>query len=146
MSKPPARTKPAPEPSTQDQVVAKVSGAYAVAVDKASTTTREVISTVEANPLAALLGGLALGAAVGALVPRGDKEKALLAPLGDKLAAAAAAAVAAGREAGSQALGDSGLSVDGLREQVTKLLGQAGQAAGAAGNAAVSAARDSARG
>lgn len=132
-------------PSTQELVTAKVSNAYAVAVDKASATTRDVIAGVEGNPLAALLGGLALGAAAGALLARSDKEKAMLAPLGDKIADAAQAAIAAGREAGTKALDDSGFSSEGLREQVTKLLGQAGSAANVVGTAAFSAARDSAK-
>lgn len=133
-------------PSTQERVADKVGGAYAAAVDKASAATRDVIAGVEGNPLAALLGGLALGAAAGALLARSDKEKAMLAPLGDKLADAAQAAIAAGREAGTKALGDSGLTSEGLREQVTKLLGQAGSAANAVGTAALGAARDSAKG
>lgn len=146
MSKPAGKSFRDEAPSKQELVATKVTGAYSTAVDKASSTTREVLSTVEANPLVALLGGLALGAAAGALLPRGDKEKALLAPLGEKLATAASAAIAAGREAGTQAFQDSGFSADGLREQVTKLVGQAGEAASAVGTAAFAAGRDSVKG
>jgi len=143
MTTKPANDEPDAPASRQDLVRAKVSGAYATAVDKASTTTRDVIAAAEGNPIALLLGGLALGAAAGTLLPRSAKEKALLAPLGEKIAGAAEAALDAGREAGSKALADNDLSTDALREQVSKLVGQATQAAGAVGTAAVEAARKS---
>jgi hypothetical protein len=137
-------TKPhdEPAPTRQEVISAKVTGAYATAVDKASSTTKDVIATVEGNPLVALLGGLALGAAIGSLLPRSDKEKAMLAPLGEKIGEAASAAIAAGRAAGAQAYEDSGFSADVLREQVVKLVGQATDAAGTIGTAAFEAARD----
>ena len=133
------------EPAHTTQVLAKVSDAYAAAVDKASATTRDAIDGLQANPLAALLGGLALGAAAGALLGRSEKEKALLAPLGEKIATAAQAAIAAGREAGQQAIAGGGLTTDALREQVSKLVSQATSAAGAAGTAAFTAASDTVR-
>lgn len=135
-----------PAPSRQDLIGAKVTGAYAVAVDRASSTTKDVIASVEGNPLVALLGGLALGAAIGSLIGRSDKEKAMLAPLGEKIADAASAAIAAGREAGVKAYEDSGFSAEGLREQVAKLVGQATDAAGTVGTAAFEAAREKVQG
>ena len=131
-----------PTPSRQEVISAKVAGAYTAAIDKASTATKDVVASVEGNPLAALLSGLALGAAIGSLLPRSEKEKAMLAPLGEKVADAASAAIVAGREAGTQALEDSGFSAEGLREQVAKLVGQATDAAGAVGTAAFEAARE----
>ena len=79
------------------------------------------------HPLAALLGGIALGAAAGALMPRSDREKALLAPLGDKLAAAASAAIAAGREAGADALRGTALDKDALRNHTQPLASLSGK-------------------
>ncbi|MDO6414760.1 hypothetical protein Q4F19_10255 [Sphingomonas sp. BIUV-7] len=135
--------KPAkPEPARQELATSKVTTAYEAARDKASGAVQSTVSLLESNPLAALLGGIALGAAAGALVPRSDKEKALLAPLGDKLAAAAAAAIAAGREAGAEAIKGTALNKDTLRDQVTSLLGEATKAATAAGTAAFAAGRD----
>lgn len=128
-----------------DSVGAKVQGAYSAALDGASDAVRGAASGIEANPVAALLGGLALGAAAGALIARGEKEKALLAPLGEKLNGAARAALEAGRAAGRDAISDAGLDVDGLREQAAKLFGQARDAATTVGTAAFSAARDDIR-
>lgn len=120
----------------------KVATAYESARDKAASAVQHTVSVLESNPLAALLGGIALGAAAGALIPRGEKEKALLAPLGDKLAAAAAAAIAAGREAGVDALKGGALDKEALREQVSSLFGEATKAASAAGAAALAAGKE----
>ena len=116
--------------------------AYEAALEKTSGAVHGAASVLESNPIAALLGGIALGAAAGALLPRGEREKALLAPLGDKLAAAAAAAIAAGREAGTDALKGTVLDKDALRNQVSSLFGEATKAATAAGTAAFTAGRD----
>jgi hypothetical protein len=133
-------SKPATKSSqTNSGKNAPAPSALSVVADKG----RDFAASLESNPLAALLGGLALGAAAGALLPRSEKEKALLAPLGERLSNAAQAALEAGREAGAQALKDNELSVDGLRDQVSRLLGHAGEAASAAGAAAFSAARES---
>lgn len=127
--KKPAKAEAAAETSVKP-------GKLETARDKAAGAVQDTIALLEANPLAALLGGIALGAAAGALIPRGEKEKALLAPLGDKLAAAATAAIAAGREAGVDALKGSALDKEALREQVSSLFGEATKAASAAGAAA----------
>ena len=90
---------------------------------------------------AALVGGLALGALAGAVLPRSAKEKELLASTGERINAAARAAIDAGREAGSEALTASGFGAEDLKAQASRLLGEAGKAASAAGAAAVEAAR-----
>lgn len=131
-----------PTPTRQEIVTTKVTTAYEAALEKTSGAVQNAASVLESNPIAALLGGIALGAAAGALIPRGDREKALLAPLGDKLAAAAAAAIAAGREAGADALKGTALDKDALRNQVSGLFGEATKAATAAGAAAFTAGRD----
>ena len=99
---------------------------------------------LEANPLAALLGGIAIGAIAGALLPRLEKEKELLAPLGEKIGDAARVALDAGKTAGTGALTDAGLTQDQIRGQVSKLVEQALKAASDAGSAALQAARESA--
>ena len=134
-----------PEPTKQEIVTRKVATAYAGARDKASAATQGALGGIDANPLVALLSGLALGAAAGALIPRGEREKALLAPLGSRIGDAAQAAIAAAREAGMGALDEQGFSVDGLREQAAKLFGTLTQAAGTAATEALAAAKTSAR-
>ncbi|PZU09042.1 hypothetical protein [Sphingomonas sp.] len=132
-------TAAAPEGKT---AATKVTSAYEAAREKATGAVHSTVSLIEANPLAALLGGIALGAAAGALIPRGEKEKALLAPLGDKLAAAAAAAITAGRDAGLDAVKGTALDKEALRSQVSSLFGDAAKAASAAGVAALAAGRE----
>ncbi|WP_420137040.1 hypothetical protein [Sphingomonas sp.] len=122
------------------KVSERVASAYAAAREKTSGAGQ----SLEASPLAALLGGIAIGALAGALLPRIEKEKELLGPLGAKIGDAARAALEAGRTAGTDALDESGLSTDQLRAQVSKLVEQALKAAGTAGAAAIQAARESA--
>jgi hypothetical protein len=128
-----------PEAADAEIAAPKIASAYEVARERASDALQSTVSMLESNPIAALLGGIALGAAAGALIPRGEREKALLAPLGDKLAAAATAAIAAGREAGVDALKGGSLDKDALRGQVSTLFGEATKAASAAGIAALAA-------
>lgn len=125
-------------------------GALGDAYDKVSERVNSAYSSastgLEANPFAALLGGLALGAIAGALIPRAAREQELLQPLGARLGDAARAALGAGRTAGTQAFTDAGFGAENVRAQLSKLIEQALGAAGSAGTAALSAARDAAQG
>lgn len=148
MNTPKGPNKQAPSNDTDEGALgdayAKISERVAAAYAAAREKTAEAGQTVESNPLAALLGGIAIGAIAGALLPRLEKEKELLAPLGEKIGDAARAALDAGRNAGTGALGEAGLSSDQIRTQVSKLVEQALKAAGTAGTAAIQAARESA--
>ncbi|MCD2315058.1 hypothetical protein LQ954_02715 [Sphingomonas sp. IC-11] len=97
---------------------------------------------VDTNPLGVLAGGLALGALVGALVPRSEREKQILAPMGKKIGMAAVAALAAAKEAGRGELEELGLTKDGAKEQAKSLLQGVATAASNAGNAAAEAGRE----
>jgi hypothetical protein len=122
----------------------RVASAYAAARARAGETVEGVASTLTGNPLATLIGGIAIGAAVGALIPRSEREKALLAPLGARIGDAARAALDAAKDTGKQSFADAGLSTDQLRQQVNTLVEQALAAAGEAGTAAIAAARETA--
>jgi ElaB/YqjD/DUF883 family membrane-anchored ribosome-binding protein len=146
MSKREAPTaEPAPDTSKTalSDAYGKVSDRVAAAYAAAREKTAGAGEKLESNPLAALLGGIAIGAIAGALLPRLEKEKELLAPLGEKIGDAARAALDAGKSAGTEALADAGLSSDQIRAQVSKLVEQALKAASEAGTAAVEAARES---
>jgi hypothetical protein len=133
-----------PEPTGYDRVTEKVTAAYSAARERAGETVHGAAARIEANPAVALLGGLAIGAIAGGLLPRGTRERELLAPIGERIGEAARAALAAGRDTGKQSFADAGIGTDQLREQVNKLVEQALAAARDAGLAAVGAARDAA--
>lgn len=125
-------------PPTRSQALSARAGkVYAKAADKVG----DAASVVEKSPTAALVGGLALGALAGAVLPRSAKEKELLAATGERINAAARAAIDAGREAGTEALTASGFGTDALKAQASRLVSEAGKAASAAGLAALDAAR-----
>ena len=73
---------------------------------------------IDANPVAAVVGGLALGAALGALLPRTQREQALLGNTGKRVNDAARQAFAAARDAGRKELDEIGVSRDGIRRRL----------------------------
>lgn len=96
---------------------------------------------VSGYPVAALLGGLAVGAVVGALLPGTRKEEELLGPIGSQITDRAKSAVAAARDAGQGRLDELGLSTDAAGKQVGKLIESVALVAEVAGTAAVEAIR-----
>ena len=90
-----------------DTVRETASKVYHEAGDKASEVlevsrakTKRVVNNLESNPLGILVGGLAVGALAGALIPRSAREKELLAPVGKRLSETVVAATAAAKAAG----------------------------------------------
>lgn len=123
----------------------KSANAYANSKEKASLAAQRTADSIDANPLVAVAGGLALGAVVAALLPVSRKESELLGPVGSKVGEAARTAARAARETGLQQLDELGLNRDAARTQVSKLLDQALKVAGQAGGAATRAVRDGSR-
>ena len=130
----------------------KLSAAYSTSVDKAAETieaarqratdaARRAADGIDQNPVAALVGGLALGAIVGALLPGTRKEAELLGPLGGKVGDAAKTAAQAARETGLDKLDEIGLSRDNVREKVSKIFDEALKVAGETSSAAAQAVR-----
>jgi ElaB/YqjD/DUF883 family membrane-anchored ribosome-binding protein len=93
------------------------------------------------NPMAAIAGGLALGVLIGTLLPRSEREAALLGGLGSRIGDAARDAYDAARATGQEKLDELGLTKDGARDKVKTLLDGAIEAASAAGTAAKGALR-----
>lgn len=104
--------------------------------ETATEAARRATAGIEANPLGILVGGLAVGALAGALIPRSDKEKELLAPVGQRIGTGARAAIDAAREAGRSELETRGFTAGAGREQVKNLLGGIAKAVTTAGTAA----------
>ena len=69
------------------------------------------------------------GLLAGALIPRSDKEKQALAPLGKRLAEGAGAALAAAKETGKEQLSASMISKDAARDGARRIFDSALQAA-----------------
>jgi len=110
------------------------------ALDTTKETAREAARRtaegIEANPLAVLVGGVALGVLAGAVLPRTDQESKLLGPVGKRLTDTASGAAQAARDAGKAELDSLGLNKEAARDQVGKLLDGVIKAISTAGAAA----------
>jgi hypothetical protein len=125
----------------------RTASAYQTARERAGgayqSAARRTSEGIETNPVAAVLGGLALGAIAGALLPRTQREEELLGPAGRKVTDTAREAARAAKEAGRQQIDELGLSRDGvqrrLNEFTDKAVGAVRSSAGAATGAATGA-------
>jgi hypothetical protein len=123
----------------------RTAAAYATARERAGsayeTAGRKASEGIDSNPVAAVVGGLALGAIVAALLPRTDREGDLLGPVGRKITDGARRAADAAREAGRGQLDELGLSRDGLKGKLDELTDRAVGAVKTSAGAAAGAAR-----
>ncbi|WP_294235969.1 hypothetical protein [uncultured Sphingomonas sp.] len=110
------------------------------AKDKAGELAHKTARTIEANPIGVLVGGLAIGAIIGALIPRSTREKEVLTPLGKKLGETIRQATQAARETGLRELEDAGLTKDNAKDRARSLFDNVVKAASSAGSAAAKAA------
>lgn len=123
----------------------KVSDAASASREKAREAAHRTAEAAEGNPLGLVAGGIALGALVAAVLPRSQREKELLAPIGKRVNASATAALAAARTAGKEELGQLGLTKGAAKDQAKSLLQGVAKAAASAGKAAAQAGREEAR-
>ena len=119
-----------------DRTLERASHTLESSRDLASDAARKTVASIDANPLGVLVGGLALGVVAGALLPRSQAERQLLAPLGAKLGERARGAISAARDAGKSELDGRGISRDAARDQVRTLFEGVMKAVTAAGAAA----------
>lgn len=126
---------------------AKASSAYAGAVEGAEhavdatkrgarTAARKTANTVDTAPLAVLIGGLAVGALAGGLLPRTQRETATFGSVGKKVTGTAAAAARAAKAAGQDQLKAAGISRDTAKSQLQMVVEGVIKALTEAGNAA----------
>jgi ElaB/YqjD/DUF883 family membrane-anchored ribosome-binding protein len=115
--------------------------AYHTARERASDARRKAAEGIDENPALALVGGLAIGALLGALLPRSRREEEALSAVGERLRAAAGEALGAAKEAGWSKLDELGLNRQAATEKAHSLIDGAVAAAGSAGTAAVKAVR-----
>lgn len=109
--------------------------------ERAGELGRKTADSIQDNPLAALVGGLAAGALVAALLPRTEREAAAIGALGAKLGDAARGAADAAKQAGREKLDELGLTPARAQESVSKLFADVAKAATHAGSAAAASVR-----
>jgi len=97
---------------------------------------------IDQNPLAIVLGGIAIGAIVGALLPRTERETKVLGKTGKKLNKKARKMAEAAKAAGMSQVDTLGLNGDAMRMQFRELVSKAALAVRAAGQAATEAAKE----
>jgi len=114
---------------------AKAQKAYDKAQKSVTKAKARTAKELDDNPLAFLVGGLALGALAGSLLPRTRQEAKVLGPTGRKIQKTARDAAAAAKTAGTKKLDSLGLK-ETAKKQATALLKSVGEAASEAGSAA----------
>lgn len=97
--------------------------------------------TIDKNPLAMVVGGIALGAIIGALLPKSEREEKILGSAGKKLNSKAREVASAAKQAGKDKIETLGINKESAREQFRDLVSKATEAVKAAGQAASDAAR-----
>lgn len=115
----------------------KAADYYGSARDAASSARRAASDGVSANPLAAVMGGIAVGVLIGALLPRTRREDELIGPYARDITGRARDAAEAARLAGFEKLDELGFNKDRANATVQQLTGAARTAAEEAGHAAV---------
>ncbi|TFI60233.1 hypothetical protein E2493_00530 [Sphingomonas parva] len=73
---------------------------------------------IETNPMAAVVGGLAIGLVAGAVLPKTKREQALLGSAGRKIHDTAREAVRAAKDAGREQIDELGLSRDAVQRRL----------------------------
>ena len=114
----------------------KTAAAYTTARRRASDGRERAAHALEENPVAALVGGLALGALVGALLPRGRREAEILSGVGTKINQTSRRVADAARDSARDVIDEYGLNTDSATDKVNSLLDTAAKAASSIGSAA----------
>jgi len=123
---------PTPDsPSTRERAIE--------AYDSARERARD---SVDGSPLLALGGGLALGALIGAVLPKTRTEERLLGDVGGRITGGAREAFDAAKEAGREKLAELNITSEAGKGAVQSLVDGLSEAARTSGKAALEAARN----
>jgi ElaB/YqjD/DUF883 family membrane-anchored ribosome-binding protein len=96
----------------------RTASAYEAARGRAAEVTRSATDQIAVYPVGAVIGGLAVGALLGFLLPRTEREVELLGSTGRKLTGAARDAAQRGLEAGKE-------QIEQIRSRATQKVGEA---------------------
>lgn len=110
--------------------------AYGTAKEKTEAATRRTANGIEANPVAAVIGGLAIGALLAAVLPRTNRENEMLGGVGQRITDTAREAARAAREAGVGKLDELGINRETARQKLNELASGAGEAVRSSAGAA----------
>ncbi|MGH6890803.1 MAG: hypothetical protein ACREEP_00955, partial [Dongiaceae bacterium] len=114
----------------------KAGEAYASAQKGVKTAKDKTTKQMQDNPLAFLVGGAALGALVGSLLPRTQREAKTLGAAGKKISDTASAAAKAAKNAGQDKLDALGINKDAAKKQISQIVSSVVTAVEEAGSAA----------
>jgi ElaB/YqjD/DUF883 family membrane-anchored ribosome-binding protein len=94
----------------------RTSAAYSAARERAGSVGQRTVEGIDSAPMVAIAGGLALGAVLGALLPRSSREEEMLRPVGQRLNETARQAIDTARDSARDQIGDlGGRAADALR-------------------------------
>ena len=111
--------------------------------ETASTARQKTADGIDASPVAALLGGLALGALAAAVLPRTRKEDELLGGIGEKINDSARTAAQAAKEAGRGKLDELGINKDAAIDKAKEFAQSASSVVKESASAAASSVKSS---
>lgn len=92
--------------------------AYQAVGETARSATKRASAGIETNPMAAVVGGLAIGLVAGAVLPKTQREQSLLGGTGRKIHDTAREAVRAAKDAGREQIEELGLSRDAVQRRL----------------------------
>jgi len=96
----------------------RTASAYETARDRASAVTRQATEQMSVYPVAAVVGGFALGALIATLLPRTEQEEKLLGRTGRRVTGAARDAMQKGLDAGKE-------QIEEIRARAAQKVGEA---------------------
>jgi ElaB/YqjD/DUF883 family membrane-anchored ribosome-binding protein len=102
----------------------------------AKQAVKKTVDTVDANPLAAMIGGLAIGAIAAALLPKTQRETKMVGEASKKIRSTAANAAKTARSTAKEQLDALGVNADAARDQIRDIATKIGKAASEATSAA----------
>lgn len=123
----------------------RAGSAYDSTREAAGRARRRATDTFDANPMSAVVGGLALGALAAAILPRTRRETESLGALGGRINERAREAALAARDAGRDKLEELGLTREAAKQKLSEAASTAGEAVRTSASAAAKAAKGSRR-
>jgi ElaB/YqjD/DUF883 family membrane-anchored ribosome-binding protein len=128
-----AKAKASDAANRAKQQAEKAAASTKAGAKKAAVKTTE---SVDKNPLAAIAGGLAIGAIVAALLPRTARENKLVGDVGSKVRSTASKAAKNATATAKEQLDTLGVNADAAKDQLRDLVSKISEAASSAGSAA----------